>query len=136
MHQRARTDNKQDRFAESPILAEISGILSQAGIAHYIDPKIKRFGTNRPYLGIFATRSARLFIHYYDDGYIQAVVPKLMPPETIKEIFAIEGEDKQGENYNSRLYYVLDIPVENDKLNGKWTIQEKRDFFVEMAQRR
>ena len=121
---------------DSHILRDICRVLVEANIKHYVDPEIKRFGRNRPYTGIFRHKRCLFFTHYYEDGYIQAITPKIMPPKKIKELFGIEGEDNWGDGYRSKDYYVLDIPVIIDKLNGKWTIQDKRDFFVTIATNR
>ena len=121
---------------ESHILKAVSRILTESGIGHYIDPEVKKFGRNRPYLGIFRHGRCLFFTHYYEDGYIQAITPKIMPPKKIKELFDIEGEDNWGDDYRSKAYYVLDIPLMKDKLNGKWTIQDKKDFFVTIATNR
>jgi hypothetical protein len=59
-----------------------------------------------------------------------------MPPKKIKDLFGIEGEDKWGDSYPSKAHYVLDVPLVNDKLNGKWIVQSKRTFFVEIANNR
>jgi hypothetical protein len=123
-------------MSNSYILKDISRILLEARIKHYIDPEVKRFGGSNPYLGIFRHKRCLFFTHYYEDGYIQAITPKIMPPKKIKELFGIEGEDNWGDVYRSRAYYVLDIPLTTDKLNGKWTIQDKRDFFVTIATNR
>jgi hypothetical protein len=121
---------------DSHILKDISRILSDAGIKHYIDPEIKLFGGKRPYLGIFRHKRCLFFTHYFEDSYIQAICPKIIPPKKIKDLFGIEGEDKWGDSYRSKTHYVLDIPLVNDKLNEKWTVQCKRDFFVEIATNR
>jgi hypothetical protein len=118
------------------ILEDISRILSEAGVKHYIDPEVKRFGGRRPYLGIFRHKRCLFFTHYFEDSYIQAICPKVMPPKKIKELFDIEGDDNWGDAYRSKTHYVLDIPLSNSKLNGKWTIQGKRDFFVTIATNR
>jgi hypothetical protein len=123
-------------IAESRILRRISAILSQAGISHYVDPKIKRFASNRPYLGIYKTRRCLLFTHYYQDSYIQAIIPKITSPGDIRNVFGIEGEDNWGDNYKSKTHYVFDIPLMNEKLNGKWTVEDKAYFFVQIAQGR
>jgi len=62
---------------ESHILKAVSMVLSDAGIKHYIDSEIKRFGRNRPYTGIFRHKRCLFFTHHYDDGYIQAITPKI-----------------------------------------------------------
>jgi len=123
-------------IAESRLLGRISEILSQACISHYIDPKIKRFSSNRPYLGIYRTKRSLLFTHYYEDSYMQAIIPKITPPEEIRNLFGIQGKDRWGENYKSKTHYVFDIPVRNEKLNGRWIVEEKAEFFVQIAQGR
>jgi hypothetical protein len=131
-----RADHGTSIIAESRVLGRISNILSQAGISHFIDPKIKRFGSNRPYLGIYKTTRRLLFTHYYEHSYIQAIIQRITSPDDIRNVFGIEGEDNWGSNYKSKTHYVFDIPLMNEKLNGKWTVKEKADFFVHIAQGR
>lgn len=121
---------------DNRILKDISRILTEEGIKHYIDLEVKRFGGSRPYLGIFRHKRCLFFTHYFEDGYIQAIVPKTMPPQKIKQVYEVDGKDNWADFVGYKRHYVLDIPLSNDKLNGKWTVQDKRDFFVTIATNR
>ncbi len=122
---------------ESHILKAVSIVFSYARIKHYIDPEIKRFGGSRPDLWIFRYKKCLFFTHYYEDSFIQAITPKIMPPKKIKKLFDVKKEDNWwGDNYRSKAHYVLDIPLSNNKLNGRYTMQDKREFFVTITNNR
>ena len=118
----------------SNIMKEISAILTEAKIDHYIDPQIKRFDGNKPYFGIYRSPKRLFFTHSFERGLVQAITPKKLTPKKIERIYGINGKgDIWNKNYGSKTHYVLDIPIKNEKLNGKYKVDSKKTFFIDLA---
>ena len=125
-------------MVESDVLHEISRILTEGNIEHYIDPKVKRFTGNEPYIGIFQSKRKRLFIHFFEDDFIEAITLNNLPPEEIEKRYGIKGEVSiRDRHYYSAKSYLLEIQItrnaENKLINNKYTLQDKKDFFIDIA---
>jgi len=123
-----------DQNEHLEILNNISEILDKRNINHYVDPKIKTYDGSKPYLGIYRSPKRLFFTYYYKHDYLQAIAPKKMTPEKIKIMYRIDGEGEVWDkNYKSKTHYVFNIPLRNGKINGKYTLQDRKDFFIDIA---
>jgi hypothetical protein len=125
-------------MVESDVLHEISRILAEGNIENYIDPKVKAFNGKRPYIGIFQSSHKRFFIHFFEDDFIEAITPKYLSPEEIEKRYGIKGEVSMGDrHYYSAKNYLFEIQItrnaENKLINNKYTLQDKKDFFIDIA---
>jgi len=124
------------------LLKEISIILTDAGIDHYIDPDIKRFGGNKPYYTIKRSPRRIFFTDFYKHGFLQAITPKKFTPENIWELYKIQSEIDDANSFTSyAAHYILKIPyAKSDKnidlINSKYTCLDKKDFFIDIGQGR
>ena len=49
-------------------------------------------------------------------------------------MYRIDGEGEVWDkNYKSKTHYVFNIPLRNGKINGKYTLQDRKDFFIDIA---
>ena len=125
-------------MVESDVLHEISRILTEGNIEHYIDSKVKKFNGKRPYIGIFKSKLKRCFIHFFEDDFIEAITPKNLPPEEIEKRYGIKGEVSiNNRHYYSAKLYLFEIQItrnaENKLINNKYTLQDKKEFFIDIA---
>ncbi len=118
------------------LLKEISDLLEIAGIPNYIDTDEKFFSGDR-YIGVYRNKKCLYFTHLFDKDYLQAICHRKISPENIESKYGIKVEgDPKDKFYRSKSHYVLDLPLRNDLINGKFKIHHKRDFFIDMARLR
>jgi len=116
------------------ILRVVERILERRGIKHYLDPRIKRFSGNKPYVGIYAHKRKLFFTDFIEEDYIQAIVPNNYTPEEIEQAYGIEGyRDSIGDKYGSKTHYVFNIPIAGKMINNQRSVQSVAGFFVDMA---
>ena len=119
------------------ILTTVGFVLRRKGISHFIDPRIKRFSGNKPYIGLYMSKRKLYFTDFIEEDYIQAIVPNEYTPKEIERIYGIEGyRDKIGKNYGSKTHYVFNIPIANKMLGGEMSVQSKSAFFTDMVMAR
>ena len=118
----------------SDVLKEISKILDEGLVRNEIDFDARNRSGN--YLSIKHPNKRRIiFTHYFEKGYIQAMIRKNKPPEGIEKEYGIKGTVHRKEYIKT--HYILNIPITPDMLiNGKYTIQDKKDFFIDIAEDR
>jgi hypothetical protein len=132
-------DNKIDLTAA---IREISLILTEVEIKHFVDPRVKSWG-GKPYIGIYRSPRRLFFTHFYEDSFIEAMTPRILPPTEVEKRYGIKGEvDKYGDDfYGSRSHYVLHIPITGGKedpalINGNYMFGDKKSFFTDIAKDR
>jgi len=118
---------------DSKLIKQIEDILNKAGVENYCDWILK----NDEYYAIFQKESWRkmYFLHSLTKNYIGANVRRYRTPDKIKLKYGIDGYGYV--NYeNAKNHYPFFIPLKNGLLNGKYTIPEKRNFFIDIARGR
>jgi hypothetical protein len=124
---------KPIKIQDSPILRKISRILTQIGFQHYIDWRVKKLKNGRRLLCFYKRPHRLLFAHYFDDYILQVVTPKRFSIDKIRAIYGIEGYDILGQDFRLKSHYFLDISLLDGKLNGKFAVEEKKTFFIDIA---
>jgi hypothetical protein len=124
---------------ETEVINAIRKILDDYKIAHYVDYKEKAWGGDY-YVGIYKNPTRLLFAHTYNRHNIGAITPLKLSPELIEKKYKINGTQTLYDP-PSPTHYILFIPLEkgsNDKelINGKYTIEDKSDFFSDIAKLR
>ena len=121
------------------MLDKVSELMAGVGILHVVDRRPKQW-EGHIYYGIYKSLGrARAYKCYfsYQAGvdWLTAVVPRKFTPEIIKERWHLEGKGDPTEfnSCRSRHYYPLSFPVIGGLINGKFTVEHKKDFFTYMA---
>jgi hypothetical protein len=132
------------------IIEQISKVLTEAGVEHTCDPKIKnwktksygpfKFPEGTSYYRIHNKKNYTIVSHYFEVGvdYLGITVPKIWPPDEILKKYGLEGgnPDPEEKVYKVKKHYYFIILLKNGLLNGKYSIQEKKDFFIDIARMR
>lgn len=123
----------------TPILKEIDRIYEKGGISHYLDQKLKsrndaKYGSN--YYGIYTNENCRflLVLDHFDKKWLLVTTPNQLSPDLIKTRYGLEGEGDP--NTGLVRHYYLWISYDNELLNNRFSIKDKRNFFSEMARMR
>jgi hypothetical protein len=118
------------------LLRQISELLTTSGIHNF--PKEEKTCRVGIYFGIYKHEKCLYFTHYHHDNFMEAITPRRLSPDDIEARYDIRGEGDPEDyvSYRSKTHYVLKLPLTNGLLNGRFTIPEKRDFFVEIAKMR
>jgi len=120
------------------IIRAIDKVLTDKKIPHYIDDKVKSWD-GIDYIGIKKSPRRLFFLHYFRDRLIEAIVPLSLDPEAIKLQYGIKGKQKFYDTPSQ--HYILMIPIakslnDHELINGKFSIEEKSDFFCDIARLR
>jgi hypothetical protein len=88
----------------------------------------------RPYIGIYTKkRNLAMFLYYYDNYYLQAVIPDRLTPELVNARYGISGNIPSNKLNN---HYYMDISITNasgiEMICG-FRPHEKKEFFLEIA---
>jgi len=123
------------------LIQTISTILTEAQIEHLIDPDLKRFDGNKPYYALKKSPRRILFTDFFRHGFLQAIVPNTLAPETVNHLYGIQGQkDPANEYCNYSHHYLLRIPYTKFKddvlIGGKYYCHDKKGFFIDVAKKR
>jgi len=118
------------------LLRQISELLTTAGIRHSFK-EMKTCWVGR-YFGIYKHEKCLYFTHYIAGNFLEAITPRRLSPDEIEAQYDIrcEGNPEDYKSYLSKTHYVLKLPLRNGLLNGRFSISEKQDFFVAIAEMR
>lgn len=117
------------------ILQQISAVLEENGIPHYLDEQKKNYSGD--YYGIYKNRRCLYLLHNIDKNFIAVITPRSLSPEEIRATYGIECErDQEDTHYKSITHYVLRIHLRNGLLTGQFRIADKKHFFIKITRMR
>lgn len=116
------------------IIEQISKVLMEAGVEHYCDPVLKAPDTYSAYYRIHNKRNHNILGHVLSNDQVYATVRKNKPLARNKDLYGIDGKEITYKGYAK--HYLLAVPVINGLINGKYTINRKKAFFIDIARER
>jgi hypothetical protein len=115
------------------IIKEISKVLLAEKVEHYPDPILKAPDTHQEYYRIHNKRGHNIFSFFIVNDKLHSIVIKSKPPARIKELYGIIGKKVPFKYKN---HYIFEVPIEHGLINGKHSISEKKEFFIDIARER
>ncbi len=126
------------------IIDKIMELYRNNGYECQTDYIFKRWGTcemcgiYKPWKGSRPTK-AYCSYGYHDlkksDTSLAVTIPRRLRPENVKQKYGLEcwGDPDEFKSNKMPNHYAIFIPIKNGLLNGVFTIEEKKGFFLEMA---
>lgn len=124
------------------IIDQMMKLYRKYGYDCQTDNRLKGWGGDEAY-GIYlpwrGSRPSKAYcFHSVKTNTLTVVIPRILRPENVKQQYGLEcwGDPDEFNSMRSPRYYGVIIPIRNGLLNGVYTIEQKKDFFIEMANKR
>jgi hypothetical protein len=111
---------------KSEIIEQISKVLHDEGVEHKCDQILPIKAEYR-----ISLKRKNLFSHVVGKNQIDVIVRKTKTPDKINALYGIEGKDLDRGVYKN--HYFFAIPLMNGLINGKYSILQKKEFFIDIA---
>jgi len=125
------------------IIEQILALYRTNGIECQTDNRLKSWGSDQAYYGIYVpwkgSRPTRMYCFFsIKTNVLRVIIPRRLRPEHVKMEYGLDcwGDPDDFEMETPSNHYGISIPTQNGLLNGLFTVAEKEDFFVQMANMR